>query len=138
VTDNRNEAKKSKKKSKKKVEMADSKGLRFSNPPILNIFFCENFRDWSFGKWDKFLPRALMWLNLYGCQAAQREGGFHLHLLVFPFIYQFNTRIVALVCSSFANEGFQHHFSIILRLVCCGFYMKMNVAFTLISFAVLK
>ena len=31
-------------------------------------------------------------------------GGFHLHLLVFPFIYQFNSRIVALVCSSFANN----------------------------------
>ena len=31
-------------------------------------------------------------------------GGFHLHLLVFPFIYQFNSRIVALVCSLFAND----------------------------------
>ena len=31
-------------------------------------------------------------------------GGFHLHLLVFPFIYQFESRIEALVCSSFAND----------------------------------
>ena len=31
-------------------------------------------------------------------------GGFHLHLLVFPFVYQSNSRIVALVCSSFAND----------------------------------
>ena len=26
-------------------------------------------------------------------------GGFHLHLLVFPFVYPFNPRIEALVCS---------------------------------------
>ena len=31
-------------------------------------------------------------------------GGFHLHLLVFHFIYHFNFRIVALVHSSFAND----------------------------------
>ena len=37
-----------------------------------------------------------------------------------------------------SSEGFQQHFSIISKFVCCGFYMKKNVAFTLISFAVLK
>ena len=37
-----------------------------------------------------------------------------------------------------SSEGFQQHFSIISKYVCCGFYMKKNVAFTLISFAVLK
>ena len=37
-----------------------------------------------------------------------------------------------------SSEGFQHHFSIISKFICCGFYMKKNVAFTLISFAVLK
>ena len=31
-------------------------------------------------------------------------GGFHLHLLVFPFVYQFNSRIGVLVHSSFAND----------------------------------
>ena len=31
-------------------------------------------------------------------------GGFHLHLLTFPFIYQFNSRIDILVHSSFAND----------------------------------
>ena len=31
-------------------------------------------------------------------------GGFHLHLLVFPFIYQFNSRIGIVVNSSFAND----------------------------------
>ena len=37
-----------------------------------------------------------------------------------------------------SSEGFQQHFSIISKSVCCGFYMKKNVAFTLISFTVLK
>ena len=37
-----------------------------------------------------------------------------------------------------SSEGFQQHFSIISKFVCCGFYMKKNVAFTLISFAILK
>jgi hypothetical protein len=37
-----------------------------------------------------------------------------------------------------SSEGFQQHFSIICKLVCCGFYVVKNVAFTLISFAVLK
>ena len=36
------------------------------------------------------------------------------------------------------SASFQHHFSIISKFVCCGFYMKKNVAFTLISFALLK
>ena len=58
-------------------------------------------------------------------------GGFHLHLLVFPFVYQFISRLEA------SSEGFQHHFTIISKFVCCGCYMRKNVAFTLISFAVL-
>ena len=33
--------------------------------------------------------------------------GFHLHLLVFSFIYQFNSRIGVLVNSSFANDQFR-------------------------------
>ena len=32
------------------------------------------------------------------------QGGFHLHLLVFPFVYQFNSRIGVLVHTSFAND----------------------------------
>ena len=64
-------------------------------------------------------------------------GGFHLYLLVFPFVYQFYSRIEALVSSSLA-KGFQHHFNIISKFVCCGCYMKKNAAFALISFAVLK
>jgi hypothetical protein len=37
-----------------------------------------------------------------------------------------------------SSEGFQHHFTIISKFVCCGCFMKKNVAFTLTSFAVLK
>ena len=37
-----------------------------------------------------------------------------------------------------SSEGFQQNFSIISKSVSCGFYMKKNVVFTLISFAVLK
>ena len=37
-----------------------------------------------------------------------------------------------------SSEEFQHHFTIISKLVCSGRYMKKIVAFTLISFAVLK
>ena len=37
--------------------------------------------------------------------------GFHLRLLVFPFIYQFNSRIGVLVKSSFANELVQKDFN---------------------------
>ena len=37
-----------------------------------------------------------------------------------------------------SSERFQQHCSIISKFVCCGFYMKKNVAFTLISFAILK
>ena len=32
------------------------------------------------------------------------KGDFHLLLLVFPFVYHFNSRIVALVCFSFGND----------------------------------
>ena len=67
------------------------------------------------------------------------QGGFHLHLLVFPFIHQFNSRIGVHHLQMTSSEGFpktfQHHFKICLL---CGFYIKKNVAFTLISFAVLK
>ena len=36
-----------------------------------------------------------------------------------------------------SSEGFQQHFSIVSKFVCCGFYIKKNVAFTLTSSAVL-
>ena len=46
-------------------------------------------------------------------------GGFHLHLLVFPSVYQFNSRIQVLVQSFLqmtSSEGFQQHFSILSNL----------------------
>ena len=58
-------------------------------------------------------------------------GGFHLYLLVFPFVYQFYSRIEALVSSSFANDqfnripaSFQYLFNFFL---CHGCYMKMHI-----------
>ena len=61
------------------------------------------------------------------------NGGFHLYLLVFPFVYQFYSIIEALVSSSFANDefrrisvSFQHHFKIYLLWLLhekeCSFY----------------
>ena len=65
---------------------------------------------------------------------------FHLHILVFPFVYQFNSRIVALICSSFANDYIpQKDFNIILasfqNLLVVVFTWK-RITFTLTSFAV--
>ena len=57
------------------------------------------------------------------------EGGFHLHLLVFPSVYQLYSRVEALVNSSFAktsSEGFRHPFKICLMWLLhkeeCSFY----------------
>ena len=64
-------------------------------------------------------------------------GGFHLHLLVFPFIYQFNSRIRVLVNSHHLQmtspEGiltmFQHHFKVCLLWFLhekdCSFYTHL-------------
>jgi hypothetical protein len=55
--------------------------------------------------------------------------------------YQFNSRIGVLVHDDLqmvSSKGFQQNFSIISKFVCCGFYMKKNVAYRYISFAVLK
>ena len=64
---------------------------------------------------------------------TKENGGFHLYLLVFPFVYQFYSIIEALVSSSFANDefrrisvSFQHHFKIYLLWLLhekeCSFY----------------
>ena len=65
-------------------------------------------------------------------------SGLHLHLLVFPFVYQFNSRIGVLFHSSFAltdSEGFlisttfQHHFKMCLLWFLhekeCSFYTHL-------------
>ena len=70
---------------------------------------------------------------------------FHLCLFDFPFIYQFYSMMNTLLKPTCWNpadllifKSFQQHFSIISKFVCCGFYIKKDVAFTLISFALLK
>ena len=35
-------------------------------------------------------------------------GGFHLHLLVFPFIYQFNSRIDTIICKWLVQKDFSN------------------------------
>ena len=57
------------------------------------------------------------------------------NLLVFPFVYQFNSRIWILVHLSFANNQFrristtfQHHF----KVCSFGFYIRKSVAFTVL------
>ena len=69
------------------------------------------------------------------------SGGFHLHLLVFP--YQFSSRIVALnnlfvICKWLVQKDFNIISASFQNLFVVVFYMKKNKAFTLISFAVLK
>ena len=67
------------------------------------------------------------------CLSQGHAGGFHPHLLVFPFVHQFNFRIWVLVQSSFANDkfrristSFQHHLKICLMWFLhkkeCSFY----------------
>ena len=69
----------------------------------------------------------------YSLKSLHCTGGFHLYLLVFPFVYQFYSIIEALVSSSFANDefrrisvSFQHHFKIYLLWLLhekeCSFY----------------
>ena len=52
----------------------------YLNPPHTGTFYAHYFKDQTY------------------------KGGFHLHLFVFPFVYQFNSRIGVLVKSSFAND----------------------------------
>jgi hypothetical protein len=87
-----------------------------------------------------------LWSNSLKVQQLLGDcDGFHLHLLVFPFLYQFNSRIGILYrplpihhLQITTSKGFPQRFSIISKKFCCGFYMKKKVAFTLISFTVLK
>ena len=58
---------------------------------------------------------------------------------VYPFNCHLSYRLrYCFSCKLTSSEGFQHNFKIVSKKHCCGFYMKKNVAFTLISFAVLK
>ena len=116
------------------VKLEMSKYIQFSN-----------FKSLANSYWKFFVIQTassnVYLIHIICIENWQKFGGFHIHLLVFPFVYQFTSRIGVLVNSSFemtSSERFQQHFNIISKSVCCGFYMKKNVAFTLISFAVLK
>ena len=50
-----------------------------------------------------FLQPTVEWWDCFYSSRASNTGWFHLHILVFPFVYQFNSRIGVLVRSSFAN-----------------------------------
>ena len=66
------------------------------------------------------------------------------HLKLTVIFYHSNSVDRAALCVMqclqmiYSSEGFQHHFTVISKFVCCGCYMKKTIAFTLISFAVLK
>ena len=53
---------------------------------------CNKLYHYTFSIHEKLIVISYLW------------SGFHLHLLVFPFVYQFNSRIGVLVNSSFAND----------------------------------
>ena len=57
---------------KKELKMADSKKLRFSTPPILNIFF-QKIHRLVFGLVGLIDAKALMRLNLYGREAVRHK-----------------------------------------------------------------
>ena len=54
-------------------------------------------------------------------------GGFHLHLLVFPFVYQFYPKIKALVYSSFANDYVKRISASFLKLEANWLGQNVNV-----------
>ena len=58
----------------------------------------------------------------------------------FHVLVRFRNRgiISIIICKWSVQKTFQQHFSIISKSVCYDFYLKRNVAFTLISFDVLK
>jgi hypothetical protein len=96
--------------------------LSFFESAILNLFFCFILIQISHNLWDtkNFFEILMITLisskNLGGDRNMNNTvhtiqstvhsiyGGFHLHLLVFPFVYQFSYRIGVLVHSLFAND----------------------------------
>ena len=73
---------------------------------LVFIFYVSDMEEGGIKMWGK-MDAIIYGRTLFDCVRlgfSQEDcGGFHLHLLVFPFVYQFNSRIVAVVCSSFAN-----------------------------------
>ena len=75
-------------------------------------------RETKFQKNPHYYNDAKLWTARHYGYLQNHLGGFHLHLLGFPFIYQFNSRI-----------GVQHHFKICLLWLLnekeCSFYTHL-------------
>ena len=93
-------------------------------------------RETKFQKNPHYYNDAKLWTARHYGYLQNHLGGFHLHLLGFPFVYQFNSRKGVLFHSSFANDQFrristtfQHHFKICLLLLLnekeCSFYTHL-------------
>ena len=54
-----------------KLKKLKTKQKSFSGLRQFSIFFHENFWDWSLDEYDWLMQRALMWLNLYDCEAVR-------------------------------------------------------------------
>ena len=72
----------------------------------LYVLLCFALTCWLVRKLPCFVVMAELSYRLTSLLSHSQNdlGGFHLHLLVFPFVYQFNSRIGVLVHSSFAND----------------------------------
>ena len=87
-------------------------------PETKAVSICWNFNSdvtltvdgakfWISCPWLAFLSILSCWQliqNQRHLPLCRVNGGFHLHLLVFCLVYQFNSKLEALVCSSFTND----------------------------------
>ena len=64
------------------VAKKKEKNLKIKNGPVKKTeffkttnsqYFYQNFRDWSLGDYSTLMQGALLWHNLYGCQAVRRK-----------------------------------------------------------------
>ena len=113
--------------------------IKLSLPNILSEshIYCvhsrESFMHLNIITFNSKFPR-----KLHTCKIAQKlwwvsSTPFGLPFRL-PFQFQ-NAGSSPFILQMTNSEGFQQHFSITSKSVCCGFYMKKNVAFTLIYFA---
>ena len=80
-------------------------GVKYLNLNLVSTIWQKNLATTFFCKvfWNNNLPKNIIRKHVSD-RSIQDVGGFHLHLLVFPFIYQFNSRIGVLVNLSFTND----------------------------------
>ena len=81
-------------------EKREMSKMPLTHEQIHVILAIKQIKHW---KLIKEIPCVMYWMLFENvcCKSKsyKEKGGFHLHLLVFPFIYQFNTRIGVLVRS---------------------------------------